>query len=439
MNYRESVDIYLSCSNLVRMDVLSKSDPFAKLYYSGPQENSQTLISTDFSCLGSTETIQNNHNPVFKTKFSVHYYFECVQKLYIEIFDEDTGNSNRLIGKTKEFTLSQAVCARDGKLKLDLVLKSGEVKGEVFVHVEKVVRQSDSNVDVVEAEKNAMMIRFANMSLDELNGLHSEIPLTVNSEMKIISFECRGIGLDKKDLLGKSDPYFYFEKDVAGRRVPLYTSEVIYKTLNPSWLPFKISLDEFNNDYQKEIFVKCFDKDKFSKDDLIGEFRFTLDQVLNNKVKQFDLIEPTIQLKKKKYKNSGIFEFSLCAVDVVQVPIPNPIHEIYESTIARKENRQTEFLDYLFGGCNISVSVGIDFTASNGTYTYPYSLHHLNAKNKNDYQQALEQVLHILEPYDSDKMYGGKYYTIYNHFTPIIGSLWIRCYYREGIQNAPNV
>ena len=410
---RESVDIYLSCCNLARMDLMSKSDPFAKLYESNTSSSSGGVDK--FTFLGNTETIQNNHNPVFKTKFSVHYYFECVQKFYIEIYDDDGGNKSELIGKTREFSLSQAVCSRDGKLKLDLVLKSGKVQGEVFVHVEKVVRQSDSNnTNSADSERNATL-KFSGMSSAELNALRSEIPTTVNSDMKVVLFKCKGIGLDKKDFFGKSDCYFFFEKEVAGRRVKLYTSEVIYKNLNPSWAPFKLNLDEFNNDYNKDIFVTCYDKDKYSKDDLIGEFKYNLDQVLNKNVKQFHLIEPSLQKKKKNYKNSGVFEFEICTIQIEHVPVPNPEYQIYQSFVARKENRQDQFLDHIMGGCNISVSVGIDFTASNGGFTSSSSLHYLSSK-KNHYQQALAQVLQILEPYDSDKIYGGKYLT-FNTFT----------------------
>ncbi|EFC35824.1 predicted protein [Naegleria gruberi] len=54
---------------------------------------------------------------------------------------------------------------------------------------------------------------------------------------------------------------------------------------------------------------------------------------------------------------------------------------------------------------DVPISVGIDFTASNGGFTSSSSLHYLSSK-KNHYQQALAQVLQILEPYDSDKIYG---------------------------------
>jgi len=37
--------------------------------------------------------------------------------------------------------------------------------------------------------------------------------------------------------------------------------------------------------------------------------------------------------------------------------------------------RQTNFLEYVFGGCNINLSIAIDFTMSNGSPSDPGSLH----------------------------------------------------------------
>ena len=40
------------------------------------------------------------------------------------------------------------------------------------------------------------------------------------------------------------------------------------------------------------------------------------------------------------------------------------------------------FIEYIFGGCQIALSVAIDFTGSNGPIMHPHSLHSLNpAKN----------------------------------------------------------
>lgn len=56
------------------------------------------------------------------------------------------------------------------------------------------------------------------------------------------------------------------------------------------------------------------------------------------------------------------------------------------------------FVDYLRSGWQISLSVAIDFTASNGQVTDPTSLHSLGPKN--EYVDAIRQVGDILEPYD---------------------------------------
>ena len=49
-----------------------------------------------------------------------------------------------------------------------------------------------------------------------------------------------------------------------------------------------------------------------------------------------------------------------------------------------KFDRKYTFLDYVFGGCEISLSVAIDFTLSNGNPNEPESLHLFNS-NKNEY------------------------------------------------------
>lgn len=190
MNCRESVDIYISANNLQRMDLLSKSDPFAKLYYMGPStsgSSNQPIISTSFTCLGKTETIQNNSNPSFAKKFSLYYYFEYSQKLNVEIYDDDGKNNSQLMGKTQEFTLSQVICSRDGKFKVDLVNSSGKVVGQVFLHAEKVVKQADANPFSEERERMAFQ-RFSTLSYQALRDLVMEIPKVVPTDVKYVHF-----------------------------------------------------------------------------------------------------------------------------------------------------------------------------------------------------------------------------------------------------------
>lgn len=64
--------------------------------------------------------------------------------------------------------------------------------------------------------------------------------------------------------------------------------------------------------------------------------------------------------------------------------------------------RATNFLEYVFGGCNINLSIAIDFTLSNGDPKAANSLH-CNNPHSNEYLQALRAVGDILQYYDSDK------------------------------------
>jgi len=64
--------------------------------------------------------------------------------------------------------------------------------------------------------------------------------------------------------------------------------------------------------------------------------------------------------------------------------------------VTKFEKRKTvNFLEYVFGGCEINLSVAIDFTASNGKPTEIGSLHNLDP-NKNEYLQALRSIGSII-------------------------------------------
>ena len=72
-------------------------------------------------------------------------------------------------------------------------------------------------------------------------------------------------------------------------------------------------------------------------------------------------------------------------------------------------------VDYLKGGTQISLAIGIDFTASNGSPETKKSLHYYDKKHPdtlNDYQQAILAIGQVLLNYDHDKLVA-KYYNRY--------------------------
>ena len=45
-------------------------------------------------------------------------------------------------------------------------------------------------------------------------------------------------------------------------------------------------------------------------------------------------------------------------------------------------NEKASFLDYIYGGCEVSLIVGIDFTRSNGVPSEQTSLHYIDDNNE---------------------------------------------------------
>ena len=65
-------------------------------------------------------------------------------------------------------------------------------------------------------------------------------------------------------------------------------------------------------------------------------------------------------------------------------------------------NKRHSFLEYVFGGCEIGLTIAVDFTLSNGRPDQPSSLHYLDMQ-KNEYLNAIRSVGSILQYYDTDK------------------------------------
>lgn len=96
-----------------------------------------------------------------------------------------------------------------------------------------------------------------------------------------------------------------------------------------------------------------------------------------------------------------------------------------------------EFTEYLRGGLDIPLVVGIDFNATNRFKEDPGSLHHVNPNLPNTYQKALSSITNVLLKYNKTKnipVYGfgafphmqGFNPSAPNHFFPCSGS-WQNC------------
>lgn len=67
--------------------------------------------------------------------------------------------------------------------------------------------------------------------------------------------------------------------------------------------------------------------------------------------------------------------------------------------------KEYTFIDYLRGGLQISLSIGIDFTGSNGNVQSSTSLHYANPSSLNKYERAIRACGDILSYYDYDQRF----------------------------------
>ncbi|XP_023570512.1 copine-1 isoform X4 [Octodon degus] len=329
------VQLSISCDHLINKDISSKSDPLCVLL--------QDVGGGSWVELGRTEQVRNCSNPEFSKTLQLEYHFETVQKLRFGVYDIDNktpelGDDDFLGGA--ECSLGQIVSSQI--LTLPLMLKPGKPAGQGTITV----------------------------SAQELK------------DSCIVTMEVEARNLDKKDFLGKSDPFLEFFRQGDGKWHLVYRSEVIKNNLNPTWKRFSVPLQHLcGGDHSTPIQVRCSDYDSDGSHDLIGTFYTSLAQ-LQAVPAEFECIHPEKHQKKKNYKNSGTVCVKVCQVET-----------------------EYSFLDYVMGGCQISFTVGVDFTGSNGDPSSPDSLHYLSPTGVNEYLTALWSVGSVVQDYDSDKLF----------------------------------
>jgi len=204
--------------------------------------------------------------------------------------------------------------------------------------------------------------------------LRAEIIKNQNDEGR---FTIKGNGLNLKNgLMGKHEPFFQLRRTVGSHSdVLVYQSEVHGSESTVQWKPFAVSLQTLcNHDYDQDIFLQVFYK-KGHENKLIGECKFSINLLKSGDAKELDLEDP------KTKKLNGYVEF-------VNFSLINKV----------------SFLEYLKGGIQLNMMVGIDFTSSNKDQKNPKSLHAMKKNGElNDYQTAIRDVCEILLCYDYDK------------------------------------
>ncbi|GMF11320.1 unnamed protein product [Phytophthora lilii] len=349
------VELRFRCRGLKKSDFLSQSDPFIIVYMQEAQKRGWREI-------GRTETIQNTPDPTFAKSFQVDFFFEEVQRLRVEVFDRDS-SSERLSDHDflgcVEITMGQLMSSKGQSAVLKLLQNDmskhhvHNLSGHVIIDAEEVSTCSDM-----------INVRFTATKLDNKDGW-----------------------------FGASDPFLnvYRLKDensdplATTSWVLVWRSEVVMNNCDPKWRKATISVQTLcNGNLSRLLKFECMDWEKNGKHQFIGSCTVKAAEFVTGEIRSMDLINRERQAKKgKRYKNSGVL--------------------VLEQIECFKRHT---FAEYLRGGCEVSLIVGIDYTASNGSPSDPSSLHYTGASYQgqmNDYQAAITATGAILEPYDSDK------------------------------------
>ena len=332
------VELRIRCVDLPDMDVLSKSDPQVRVYLNDARTGGREKL------IGETEIIWDNLNPTFSKSIELDYYFEEVQQLRFECVDIDKKGYD-MIG--------------------NITCQLAEIIGGRGSELAKVFQQPPASFAHNKHGKLPVCIVHA----DELSG----------SKDAKITMQWYATKVDKKDFLGKSDPLLEIHRtNTDGTTTLVHRTEYIKQTLDPYWQPFVIKRSVLcQHDLQRPLVLRVWDWNKSGTYSYIGECRATLEQMRTTR--QFALINAEKQKKKgSKYRDSGVL--NLQKLDVVET---------------------SSFMEYLLGGLQINLVLGIDFTGSNGNPANPTSLHY-RSPNGNQYTRAISSIAQILLAYDSD-------------------------------------
>jgi hypothetical protein len=386
--------------------------------------------------LGKTEVIKNSLSPHWTTTFTLDYEFGKPTRVNIGIYDEvRKTNTSKPMGSAV-FEIGECLGSRGG-------IKAKKLKqgGTVFARVEKAPEHHAGTFD----------------------------------------FTLRGIKLKNVEgIFNKSDPFFEVSRliQAAGGPSwqPVYRSKQVMNDLNPKWAPASVDINQLcSGDLDKAIRINAWDWEKSGRHTPMGSFETTVNAMVRavtpgggGDAKHVDTKKAfKLKLRGKDFGSIVVVAASIqggssqaaatqstdapfstaLGVPPGQAQMPAPVAA---AALAVKDPAplaplpqpipppmayapppmayappptlsKPKFVDYLSGGCELQMSVAIDYTGSNGDPRRPGTLHYIRPDGQlNDYEKALSAVGSIVAKYDSDQKFpvlgfGAKYGGVIQH------------------------
>lgn len=260
-----------------------------------------------------------------------------------------------------------------------------------------------------------------------------------------IRLQLRGIKLKNCQTLGRtSSPFFELYRKIqsptGAKWISVYRSNALRSDLNPLWTGTTLDLEATcNGDLSRAMKLIVWDHRRSGKHKQMGEFETTMQGFIDATLENQGANDPGFTLMSKDDTEVGtiqVLEASLsegirhnagpskksadkkassASGSTARGKVPSHVHS--------KVDDRPQFVDYLSGGCQISLAVAIDFTASNGDPRQPNTPHYFHppeSKEWNDYEKAIFAVGSILAKYDSDQQFpvwgfGAKYNGVVRH------------------------
>ncbi len=368
-------------------------------------------------------SVFNNLNPSWSRviflegyKFGVPFYFE------VGVFDFDasqTGKSEQELSRMDAF--SQAVITSNAASRA--LMRDGnfphKVMGTALFEVGEILG-ARGNVGSKSLQKGGAL--YVNIEKCQSQGNLGKIHL-----------QLRGHKLKNLQTLGRTSSPFYelyrkIDRPSGAAWISVYRSNAIRGDLNPVWTGTTLDLEATcNGDLERAMKMIVWDHRKTGKHKQMGEFETTISGIVENQNDvNFSLVKNDkevgqIQVLDATLSEAAVQHQSQREQQQMDSPRSSPHKE--KAVINSRRTDRPEFVDYLSGGCQISLAVAIDFTASNGDPRQPGTPHYFHppeSKEWNDYEKAIFAVGSILAKYDSDQRFpvwgfGAKYNNVVRH------------------------
>ena len=196
----------------------------------------------------------------------------------------------------------------------------------------------------------------------------------------MVYFDAIAVNLPSKKFLwfGNNNPFFFIERSRtpdSDEFIRVIQSQPKHGTTSPRWNKLKYSAKQlWNGDPNNRLKFWLYSYDSAGHHKPYGEFYTSLTQLINGET-HYELYKiDSAEMLNRQFVFDNLF-----------------IEE------------RPSFFDFLRSGWEINLTVAVDFTSSNGTPTYPDSLHYMDPRGfMNQYQNALNSVGAVLQNYDTD-------------------------------------